>query len=87
MTLFGSGYGASGGSGEVRPRSGLDPQSWQVNQVTPVSPKLVVEVWLERLEPTLGSDLGLDLDRRRRSRRRGARLADRSRRRRIGWLY
>lgn len=26
--------------------------------MTPVSPKPVVEVWLERLEPTLGSDFG-----------------------------
>ena len=39
--------------------------------MTPVSPKLVVEVWAERLEPTLGSDLGLELDRRLRSRRVG----------------
>jgi hypothetical protein len=58
VTLFGSGYEASGGSREVRPRSEIDPLSGQVNQVTPVSPKPVVEVWLERLEPTLGADFG-----------------------------
>ncbi|WP_286192930.1 MULTISPECIES: hypothetical protein [unclassified Synechococcus] len=44
MTLFGSGDGASGGSRVVRPRSEIDPLSRQVNQVTPVSPKPVVEV-------------------------------------------
>ena len=58
MTLSGSGYEASGSSREVRPRSEIDVLSGQVNQVTPVSPKPVVEVWLERLEPTLGSDFG-----------------------------
>jgi hypothetical protein len=42
----------------VRPRSEIDVLSGQVNQATPVSPKPVVEVWLERLEPTLGSDFG-----------------------------
>ena len=31
------------------PRSEIDVLSGQVNQVTPVSPKPVVEVWLERL--------------------------------------
>jgi hypothetical protein len=58
VTLFGSGYEASGGSREVRPRSEIDVLSGQVNQVTPVSPTPVVKVWLERLEPTLGSDFG-----------------------------
>jgi hypothetical protein len=58
VTLFGTGYEASGGSREVLPRSEIDVLSGQVNQVTSVSPKPVVEVWLERLEPTLGSDFG-----------------------------
>lgn len=49
---------AGGRSREMRPRSEIDVLSRQVNQVTPVSPKPVVEVWLERLEPTLGSDFG-----------------------------
>lgn len=58
VTLYGNGYQASGGSREVRPRSEIDPLSGQVNQVTPVSPTPVVDVWLERLEPMLGSDFG-----------------------------
>ena len=49
---------AGGRSHKVRPRSEIDVLSGYVNQVTPVSAKPVVEVWLERLEPTLGSDFG-----------------------------
>ncbi len=49
---------AGGRPREVLPRSEIDVMSGQVNQVTPVSPKPVVEVWLERLAPTLGSDFG-----------------------------
>jgi hypothetical protein len=45
-------------SHDLRPRSEVEVLSGQVNQVTPVSPKPVVEVWLERLEPTLESDFG-----------------------------
>jgi hypothetical protein len=58
MKLFGSGYEVSGGSREMRPASEIDPLSGQLNQLTPVSPKPVEEVWLERLEPTLVSDFG-----------------------------
>ncbi|MFN9991027.1 MAG: hypothetical protein ACK549_12385 [Cyanobacteriota bacterium] len=58
VMLYGNGYEASGGSREVKPRSEIDRLNGNVTQVTPVSPTPVVEVWLERLEPTLGSDFG-----------------------------
>lgn len=58
VTVFGSGYTASGGSREVRPRSEFNPLTGQVTEITAVSATSVLEVWLEELEPALGPDFG-----------------------------
>ena len=58
VTVFGASYAASGGSHEVRPRSEFDPLTGQVIEITAVSATSVLEVWLEKLESSLGPDFG-----------------------------
>jgi hypothetical protein len=58
VTVYGHGDTQSAGAREVRPRSEIHPLTGEVTEVPPVSPTSLVDVWLERLEPSLGEDFG-----------------------------
>lgn len=59
VAVFGPGYTGSGGAEELlRPMSVFHPLTGGVSELPAISPRSLVEVWIEELEPALGADFG-----------------------------